>query len=168
MTTPFILQIGYTKTDIAYVAKTFGMIATIIGGLIGGVMLLRMNLKISLIFFGILQAASTLGFAILVHLPISFLSLASVIAFENLAAGMGMAAYGAYMLSLTNKKFTATQYALLSSLMGITRVIIPAPTGYMADVLGWEMFFIVCTLMAIPGMLLLYPVFKFEKASDTV
>lgn len=168
MTTPFILQIGYTKTDIAYVAKTFGMIATIIGGLVGGVMLLKINLKISLVFFGILQAASTLGFAFLVHLPVSFLSLASVIAFENLAAGMGMAAYGAYMLSLTNKKFTATQYALLSSLMGITRVIIPAPTGYMADILGWEMFFIVCTLMAIPGMLLLYPVFKFERASDTV
>lgn len=168
MTTPFILQIGYTKTDIAYVAKTFGMIATIVGGLIGGVILLRVNLKVSLIFFGILQAASTLGFALLVHLPVTFLSLASIIAFENLAAGMGMAAYGAYMLSLTNKKFTATQYALLSSLMGITRVIIPAPTGYMADVLGWEMFFIVCTLMAIPGMLLLYPVFKFEKSSEAV
>ncbi len=168
MTTPFILQTGYTKTDIATVAKTFGMIATIVGGLIGGVMLLRMNLKISLIFFGVLQAASTLGFALLVHLPVSFLSLASVIAFENLAAGMGMAAYGAYMLSLTNKKFTATQYALLSSLMGITRVIIPAPTGYMAEVMGWEMFFVVCTLMAIPGMLLLYPVFKFEKSSEAV
>lgn len=168
MTTPFILQVGYTKTDIATVAKTFGMIATIVGGLIGGVMLLRMNLKVSLILFGFLQAASTLGFALLVHLPVTFLSLASVIAFENLAAGMGMAAYGAYMLSLTNKKFTATQYALLSSLMGITRVIIPAPTGYMAEVMGWEMFFVVCTLMAIPGMLLLYPVFKFEKNSEAV
>lgn len=168
MTTPFILQIGYTKTDIATVAKTFGMFATIIGGLIGGVVLLKVNLKLTLIVFGILQAASTLGFAALTRMPVSFTSLASIIAFENLAAGMGMAAYGAYMLSLTNKKFTATQYALLSSLMGITRVILPAPTGYMAEVMGWEMFFVVCTLIAIPGMLLLYPVFKFEKRSDAV
>lgn len=168
MTTPFILQIGYTKTDIATVAKTFGMIATIVGGLIGGVILLRVNLKVALVGFGFLQAASTLGFAVLTRLPVSFTSLASVIAFENMAAGMGMAAYGAYMLQLTNKKFTATQYALLSSLMGITRVILPAPTGWMANVMGWEMFFIVCTLMAIPGMLLLYPVFKLESKSQAL
>ena len=79
---------------------------------------------------------------------------------------MGMAAYGAYMASLTDKRFTATQYALLSSVMGITRVILPAPTGFFAEALGWEMFFVVCTLAAIPGMLLLIPLFRLEKRSE--
>ncbi len=163
MTTPFILDIGYTKTDIAGVAKTFGMIATILGGLIGGAMMLRLNMKFSLILFGLLQAISTLGFSILPSLPISFTSLALVIAFENLASGMGTAAYSAYMASLTNKQFTATQYALLTALMGIPRVILSSPTGWMAKVMGWEMFFIGCTVFALPGLLLLIAVFKLEN-----
>jgi PAT family beta-lactamase induction signal transducer AmpG len=163
MTTPFILQMGYTKTDLGYVAKLFGMISTIVGGLIGGVMMLRYNMKWSLIFFGILQAISTLGFAALPSLPHQLSSLAIVIAFENLASGMGTAAYAAYMASLTNKQFTATQYALLTALMGIPRVILASPTGKMAEIMGWEMFFIVCTVVAVPGLLLLIPVFKLEK-----
>lgn len=166
MTTPFILDIGYSKTDIAAVAKTFGMIATIVGGIFGGTLMLRMNMKVSLIFFGILQAVSTLGFAILTKMPVSFASLASVIAFENLASGMGTAAYAAYMASITNKQFTATQYALLTALMGVPRVILSSPTGYMAESLGWEMFFVVCTVVAIPGMLLLIPVFRLEKPAE--
>lgn len=163
MTTPFILDIGYSKTDIGTVAKTFGMVATILGGIIGGTLMLRMNMKLSLIFFGILQAVSTLGFAILPSLPLGFFSLAMVIAFENLASGMGTAAYAAYMASLTNKQFTATQYALLTALMGIPRVILASPTGWMSKVLGWEVFFVVCTLIAVPGLLLLIPVFRLEK-----
>jgi PAT family beta-lactamase induction signal transducer AmpG len=81
--------------------------------------------------------------------------LAIVIAFENLSAGMGTAAYLAYMASLTNKRFTATQYALLTSLMGIPRVMASAPTGFLAEGLGWQGFFILCTLIAVPGLLLL-------------
>src|SRR5690606_18053899 len=86
MTTPFILDIGYSKTDIATVAKTFGMIATMSGGLIGGAIMLRMNMKGALVLFGILQAVSTLGFSFLPHLPLGITSLAMVIAFENLAS----------------------------------------------------------------------------------
>lgn len=163
MTTPFILDIGYSKTDIATVAKTFGMIATMLGGIIGGTWMLKMNIKTSLIIFGILQAVSTLGFSILPSLPIAFTSLATVIAFENLASGMGTAAYAAYMASLTNKQFTATQYALLTALMGIPRVILASPTGWMSKMMGWEAFFIVCTLIAVPGLLLLIPVFRLER-----
>jgi MFS transporter, PAT family, beta-lactamase induction signal transducer AmpG len=165
MTTPFILQIGYSKTDIATVAKTFGMVATMLGGLIGGIVMLKSNIRWSLIFFGILQAVSTLGFAILPSMPVGFQSLAIIIAFENLASGMGTAAYAAYMASLTNKQFTATQYALLTALMGIPRVILSSPTGWMSKVMGWEMFFVVCTLVAIPGLLLLIPVFRLERKS---
>jgi PAT family beta-lactamase induction signal transducer AmpG len=165
MSTPFILDLGYSKTDIAAVAKTFGMIATIVGGLFGGTLMLRMNMKLSLILFGVLQAVSTLGFSILAQLPVSFVNLASVIAFENLASGMGTAAYAAYMASITNKQFTATQYALLTALMGVPRVILSSPTGYMAKVMGWETFFIFCTIAAVPGMLLLASVFKLERPS---
>jgi len=163
MTTPFILSVGYTKTDIGTVAKTFGMVATILGGLFGGALMLRFNMKWSLTVFGVLQAVSTLGFAALTVLPTGFTSLAAVIAFENLASGMGTSAYVAYMASLTNKQFTATQYALLSALMGVPRVILAAPTGLMSKILGWDMFFIVCTLMALPGLLLLIPVFRLEN-----
>lgn len=168
MTTPFILDIGYSKTDIGTVAKTFGMIATILGGIFGGTMMLRMNMRYSLIFFGILQAVSTLGFSLLPALPVTFMSLAMVIAFENLASGMGTAAYSAYMASLTNKQFTATQYALLTALMGIPRVILASPTGWMAKQMGWEMFFVVCTVVAIPGLLLLVPVFRLERPAEKV
>ncbi len=163
LTTPFILDIGYSKTDIAAVAKTFGMGATIIGGLIGGTLMLKFNMKWSLAIFGILQAVSTLGFAVLVSLPQGFVSLASVIAFENLASGMGTAAYAAYMASLTNKQFTATQYALLSALMGVPRVILASPTGWIAEAIGWEGFFIFCTIVAVPGLLLLYKVFRLPE-----
>lgn len=163
MTTPFILDIGYSKTDIATVAKTFGMIATIVGGLIGGVMMLKYSMKWTLVTFGILQAASTLGFSFLPSMPHGFTALAVVIAFENLASGMGTASYTAYMASLTNKQFTATQYALLSALMGVPRVILASPTGWMSKMMGWEMFFVVCTLAALPGLLLLVPVFRLEK-----
>ncbi len=167
LTTPFILQAGYSKTDMGTVAKGVGMIATIFGGLFGGALMLRIPMKLSLVIFGILQAVSTLGFALLTRLPVEWGSLAAVIGFENFSAGMGMAAYGAFMAALTDKRFTATQYALLSSVMGITRVILPAPTGYIADAVGWESFFVICTLAALPGMLLLIPVFRLTRPAAT-
>jgi PAT family beta-lactamase induction signal transducer AmpG len=163
MTTPFILNIGYSKTDIAAVAKTFGMLATILGGIIGGTLMFKIPMRPSLVFFGILQAISTLGFSLLPSLPVGFYSLAFIIAFENLASGMGTAAYSAYMASLSNKQFSGTQLALLTALMGVPRVIISGPTGLMAKSLGWEVFFFVCTLVAIPGLLLLRWVFQLER-----
>jgi len=155
MTTPFYLDIGFTKTQIGAVAKLFGFWATIGGGLLGGIMLLRLGIFRSLWIFGILQAVSTAGFSLLAMLGASLPLLAGVICFENLTGGMGTAAYVAYMASITNKKFTATQYALLSSLMGIPRVLASAPTGYMAKLMGWPLFFACCALVAVPGLILL-------------
>ncbi|MCJ7616757.1 MAG: AmpG family muropeptide MFS transporter [Desulfobacterales bacterium] len=155
MTTPFYLDIGFSKTEIGAVVKLFGFWATIIGSLIGGVLMLRQGIYRSLWIFGFLQAISTAGFALLARIGHSIPALSAVIAFENLSSGMGTAAYVAFMASITNKKFTATQYALLSSLMGVPRVLVSAPTGFFAKSLGWENFFIFCTLIAIPGMLLL-------------
>lgn len=155
MTIPFYLDIGFSKTEIGAVVKLFGFWATIAGGLIGGVTMLRMGINRSLWVFGFLQAISTAGFALLAWTGYNLPLLAGVIAFENLSAGMGTAAYVAFMASITDKRFTATQYALLSSLMGIPRVIASAPTGFLAKHMGWMGFFIACTLIAIPGMLLL-------------
>lgn len=155
MTIPFYLDIGFTKTQIGAVAKMFGFWATIGGGLLGGIMLLRLGILRSLWIFGILQAISTAGFSLLAMVGNNLTGLAAVIAFENLAGGMGTAAYVAYMASITNKKFTATQYALLSSLMGVPRVLASAPTGFMVQSMGWFWFFLVCTLIAIPGLVLL-------------
>ena len=155
MTLPFYLDIGFTKTEIGAVVKLFGFWATIIGALTGGVMMLRLGISRSLWIFGLLQAISTAGFALLAKIGHSIPALAGVIAFENLSGGMGTAAYVAFMGSITNKKFTATQYALLSSLMGVPRVLASAPTGYFAKHMGWASFFIMCTLIAVPGMLLL-------------
>ena len=155
MTIPFYLDIGFSKTEIGAVVKLFGFWATIAGGLIGGVTMLRMGINRSLWVFGFLQAISTAGFALLAWTGYNIPLLAGVIAFENLSAGMGTAAYVAFMASITDKRFTATQYALLSSLMGIPRVIAAAPTGFIAKHMGWIGFFIACTLIAIPGMLLL-------------
>jgi len=155
MTTPFYLDIGFTKTEIGAVVKIFGFSATIAGSLIGGILMLRLGINRSLWVFGFLQALSTAGFAILAKIGYSVAALSGVIAFENLSGGMGTAAYVAFMASITNKKFTATQYALLTSLMGVPRVMASAPTGFLAKKIGWESFFIFCTLIAIPGMLLL-------------
>lgn len=156
MTTPFYLDIGFSKTEIGTVVKLFGFWATIVGGLTGGLVMLRLGINRSLWIFGFLQALSTAGFAVLARIGASVPALAGVIAFENLSGGMGTAAYVAFMASITNKKFTATQYALLSSLMGVPRVLASAPTGLMAKHAGWFSFFIVCALIAIPGMLLLF------------
>lgn len=183
MTTPFYLEIGYSLTDIGTVVKLFGFWATIIGGLLGGVLIMRLGIGRSLWVFGILQGVSTAGFAVLAKVcvgasqlfpglpfkvfgqfnlqlytgavgdPIS--ALAAVIAFENLSSGMGTAAFVAFMAALTNKKFTATQYALLSSFIGVPRVLASAPTGFMAEAMGWSGFFVFCSLIALPGLLLL-------------
>ena len=156
MTTPFYLDIGFTKTEIGTVVKLFGFWATVIGGLAGGVIMIRLGIHRSLWVFGFLQALSTAFFAVLARTGHHIGLLSSVIAFENLSSGMGTAAFVAFMASITNKKFTATQYALLSSLMGVPRVFASAPTGFLAKNFGWEVFFIFCALVAIPGMLLLF------------
>ncbi len=156
MTMPFYLDIGFSTSEIGTIVKLFGFWATMGGTFLGGIILLRLGINKSLWIFGVLQAVSTAGFAWLAVVGKSLPLLTGVIAFENLSSGMGTAAYAAYMASITDKRFTATQYALLTSLMGIPRVMASAPTGFLAKHLGWETFFIACTLAAIPGMILLF------------
>jgi len=168
MATPFYLKIGFTKTEIAAIAKTFGLGATISGALLGGILMLRLEINRSLWIFGFLQMVSTFCFSLLAQAGPSKPMLAGVIAFENLSGGMGTTAYAAFMASLCNVRFTATQYALLSSLIGIPRVFASAPTGYLAKHLGWSQFFIVCGLAALPGLLLLSRFAPWKKKEPSV
>lgn len=158
MTVPFYLDLGYSKTEIGTVVKLFGFWATIAGGTLGGIWILRAGMRQALWVFGIGQMLSTLGFVILAYSPLSAGALAAVVAVENLTAGMGTAAFVGFMAALTDRRFTATQYALLTSLMGVPRVLLAAPTGWFAQELGWPVFFLLCALIAIPGLLLLRPV----------
>ncbi len=155
MSMPLYLDQGYTKIEVGTIAKGIGMFATIGGGILGGILMMRMTLNHALWIFGGLQMISTAGFAFLAVWPKDLILLSGVIGFENLCAGLGTVAYMTFMASLTNKKFTATQYALLSSLMGVPRVVFSSFTGLMVESMGYPQFFIFCTLIAIPGMLLL-------------
>ena len=156
MTTPYILgYIGFSGTELGTVYKGFGMAATIAGALMGGAIMSGWPLKRSLFVFGVFQGISTLIFAILEFTGREIWALAVVIGTENFCGGMGTSAYTAFLMGLCNKKFTATQYALLSSLMAVGRYVTGAPTGYLADSVGWVMFFVICTALALPGLLLL-------------
>ncbi len=155
ISTPFYLDLGFTKTEIGAVVKLFGFWATILGGTLGGIWILRMGMYRALWTFGILQMLSTFGFVLLAHLGPHLSGLAAVVAVENFTGGLGTAAFVGFMGAMTDKRFTATQYALLSSLMGVPRVILSAPTGWMAENMGWTLFFLTCTLMALPGLWLL-------------
>lgn len=155
MTVPFYLELGYSKTEIGAVVKLFGFWATIAGGTLGGIWILRIGMHRALWWFGIGQLLSTLGFVVLSQLPPTEVALAAVVAVENFTAGLGTAAFVGFMAALTDRRFTATQYALLSSLMGVPRVLLAAPTGWMAQALGWPGFFLLCAAIALPGLLLL-------------
>jgi PAT family beta-lactamase induction signal transducer AmpG len=155
ITTPFYMDIGFSLTEIGAITKLLGFWAIVAGASIGGVFMLRLGINRSLWIFGFFQAVSTAGFAVLAYVGYSIPVLAAVIGFENISGGMGTAAFMAFMASITNKKFTATQYALLTSFMAFGRDVLSAPTGFIAKHMGWTDFFITCALIAIPGMLLL-------------
>jgi PAT family beta-lactamase induction signal transducer AmpG len=155
LTTNFYMGIGYSKTEIAAIAKTFGIFSAIAGGLTGGVIMLRIGMNRALWIFGVLQAVVILLFAGLANVPHNNIFLATVIFSEDFAMGMATTAFTAYIASQTDKSYTAMQYALLTSLMGVPRTIISAPMGIVAAHLGWTQYFIFCTLCAIPGMVLL-------------
>lgn len=155
MATPFYKAIGFSNAEIGTIAKTFGLAAALVGGFFGGAVILKVGIKRALILGGILQALSTAGFAVLAGMGNSIWGLTWVIAFEDITGAMGTAAFVAFMAAQTNKRFTATQYALLTSLMGVPRIFLAAPTGIWAESMGWQPFFLFCTVAAVPGLLLL-------------
>ena len=155
LTTPFLQELGFTKTVIAGVNKGGGLAAVILGTLAGGALLPRLGMKRALWAFGVLQGVATLSFLGLSVVGKNYALMVFAICADNFFSGMGTAAYAAFLMSLCNPKFTATQFALLSSLMALTRTVAGAPTGWLAEHLGWSNYFVLCTLAAIPGLALL-------------
>lgn len=156
MTNPFLIKIGFTKSEIAEVVKLFGFVATLVGLALGGVVVKAMGLFRALLLCGVLQLVSNLVFAVQAQLGADLGFLAVTIGFENLAGGMGSAVFIAYISALCNLAFTATQYALLSSLAVVGRTMLSTGGGALAEAVGWVDFFILTALAAVPGLLILF------------
>ncbi len=155
MSTPFLLQTGFSQTDIGAIKGGLGLIATIVGTLAGGAFLSRLGTNRSLWIFGGFQALSNLAYFVLANLGQNYPFMVLAINIENFCGGLGTAAFLAFFMSLCNPRFSATQYALLSSLYAVSQNILVAPAGAIAKSTGWPLFFLLSIVVALPGLLLL-------------
>lgn len=163
MTNPFLIEIGFSKEEIAIIVKTYGFAAAMLGSFIGGLMVSRLHVMHSLWICGILQMVSNLMFLLQVHAGHNPEVLALVIAVENISGSMGTTAFVAYISGLCHVRYTATQYALFSSLASVGRTWLSASSGWFVDQLGWSSFFILSTAIALPGLLILLVLRRMEK-----
>jgi PAT family beta-lactamase induction signal transducer AmpG len=164
LATPFYLDMGFTKTQIGIVAKNAGLWASVIGGMLGGLWMVKIGINKGLWLFGWVQMFSILGFAWLAWLgEPNVVVLAVVIAVEALGIGLGTVAYVAFIARATDPRYTATQFALFTSLSAVPRTIINATTGWIVEQTGWFSFFLLCTLLAVPGMALLLRVAPWQE-----
>jgi len=165
LATPFYLDMGFAKSQIGVVAKNAGLWPEVIGGLLGGLWMVKIGINRALWLFGVVQLLSILGFAWLAWLgpraavgAAELAQLALVIGFEALGVGLGTAAFVAFIARATNPLYTATQFALFTSLAAVPRTFINATTGVLVEQMGWMGFFLLCMALAVPGMLLLVKV----------
>ncbi len=165
LATPFYLDMGYAKSEIGLVAKHAGLWPAVAGGLLGGLWMVKLGINRALWLFGVVQLVSIFGFAWLAWLgrheeigaaELSYLAL--VIGFEALGVGLGTTAFVAFIARTTNPLYTATQFALFTSLAAVPRTLINAGAGALVEALGWVTFFLLCAALAVPGMLLLIKV----------
>ena len=168
MVNPFYLGLGFGKDEIAGVTKVFGLGATIAGGLVGGVVVARLGIVRGLMVTGTLQMFSNLAYIALAYAGHNIWMLMASVAVENIAAGMATAAFVAYLSSLCSVAYTATQYALLTSLTGIGRDLFAAGSGVAAEQLGWVPFFLLATLLCLPGLALLLRLSRLPPRPATV
>ena len=173
LATPFYLEMGFSKSDIGLVAKHAGLWPSVIGGLLGGLWMVRLGINRALWVFGVVQLVAILGFAWLAWLgPQASIganervTLAIVIGIEALGVGLGTAAFVAFIARATHPAYTATQFALFTSLMAVPRTFINATTGWLVGQMGWFNFFLLCTVLALPGMLLLLRVAPWNERPD--
>lgn len=165
LATPFYLDMGFAKSEIGLVAKHAGLWPAVIGGLLGGLWMVKLGINRALWLFGVVQLVSIFGFAWLAWLgpnqtvgAAQLTQLALVIGFEALGVGLGTVAFVAFIARATNPVYTATQYALFTSLAAVPRTVINAGAGVLVENLGWFAFFLLCAVLAVPGMLLLFRV----------
>jgi len=165
LATPFYLDMGFSKTQIGLVAKNAGLWPAVIGGLLGGLWMVKIGINRALWLFGAVQVLSIFGFAWLASMghhaeitSLELVQLAIVIGLEALGVGLGTVAFVAFIARSTHPAYTATQFALFTSLMAVPRTFANAATGWLVESMGWTEFFLLCALLAVPGMLLLLKV----------
>ena len=161
MSAPFLLRgMGFTLAQIGAITKTVGMVSTVLGGLLGGLLMKKLSLKSALVFYGLCQCGSILAFWLLSRLGPFLSVLTGALALENLCWGMGTAAFATFLMLLCDRRYTATQYALLTSILAFARGTLSAPAGLFQAHFGWSAYYLGCALAAIPGLLLLT---RFER-----
>ena len=157
LTTAFLIRgVDFTPTEVGAINKGMGLIATLVGVVIGGGLMIRLGLFRSLLVFGILQALSNLSFMWLAAVGKNYWLMAMAVGVENLSGGMGTAAFVALLMSLCNPRFTASQYALLSALAAVGRVYVGPASGYLVEAMDWVAFFGFTFVIALPGLILLW------------
>ena len=167
LATPFYMDLGFSMTEIGVIAKTVGFWASIIGGILGGILMIKIGINRALWIFGFMQMFATLSFAWLAISGYSPLILGITVGLEFFAAGLGTTAFIAYIAKTTNPKFTATQFALFTGLSAVPRTITNASTGYLVEFFGWHNFFIFCSFIAIPGMILLIKIAPWNQSKSS-
>lgn len=159
LTTAFLIKdLNFTTAEVGVVNQGFGLVVTLLGAFLGGAIMLKAGLFRSLLWFGVLQALTNLGFLFLSMIGKSYAGMVIVIGLENLCGGMGTAAFVALLMALCNHRYTATQFALLSALSAVGRVFVGPPSGMLVAEMGWSVFFFITFLIALPGLLLLMAV----------
>ncbi|MDH3265835.1 MAG: AmpG family muropeptide MFS transporter [Gammaproteobacteria bacterium] len=156
--TPFFLDVGFTLTQIGVISKFAALVAATVGGLAGGIVMIKLGINRALWLFGVVQVVSILGFALLSIIGADPWALGAVVAFEYLGVGLGTAAFTAFIARATNPVFAATQFALFTAFTAVPRTLANAVTGLIVESVGYTNFFLLCTVLAIPGMLLLFKV----------
>lgn len=165
LSTPFYIDLGFSLTQIGSIAKLASLVAVIVGGAIGGIVMVKLSINRALWLFGVVQIASILGFAWLAEVGANPWVLGTVVAFEYLGVGLGAAALVAFMARMTSLVFAATQFALFSALASTPRIFANAVTGVIVERVGWTSFFLLCTALAVPGMLLLFRIAPWHEPS---
>lgn len=167
LTMTFLKKTGFTLEELALYVKTYGLVATLVGLLIGGIMAHRFNLFKCLIFAGILQMVSNLMFVYQDYVGHNVYVLAQTIVFENLSASIGDVVFIAYLSRMCSFTFAATQYALLSACASFARTFIAGVSGYVVDSYGWSTFFVVTTIAAIPGILMIFKINSINRDQES-
>ena len=167
LTTPFYIDLGFSLTEIGSIAKVAGLWASIAGGLIGGILMIKIGINRGLWIFGVLQWLAIAGFIVIAEIGHNNMMLFIVVALESFGMGMGAAALTAFIARITNPVFAATQFALLTALMAVPRTFANAVTGILVEQIGWTYFYVLCLLLAVPGMLLLFKVAPWHEPVAT-
>jgi len=166
--TPFFIDLGFSKTEIGVVAKTASLIAMTVGLAVGGIVMIKLSINRALWIFGFVQIVSILGFAALAEIGHNSYALAIAMGFEYLGVGLGTAAFTAFIAKTTNPAFAATQFALFTALTALPRTFANATTGVIVEQIGWTNFYFICTVIAVPGMLMLFRIAPWNENKNTL